>query len=282
MTKDEGNSPALWREVLPLPQAGGHKFDRGHLIVLGGVSMTGAARLAAEAGMRAGAGVCTIVSAGSTREIYLKGAPHVMFEPYRRLGAFARHLADPRRTAVVMGPGAGRERALRRAVLAALKTGKPAVLDADALNVFEGAGDKLFKALHAQCVLTPHEGEFARLFSDLAADTTAEGRVQRAVAAARRAGCVVLLKGAQTVIAAPDGRVVVNDHATPWLATAGAGDVLAGLIGGFLAQGVDSFTAACAAAWIHGEAGLRFGPGLTAPDIVAGIPAVLKAVLPSV
>lgn len=266
------NSPEIWRDILPWPTPGGHKYDRGHLIVLGGVSMTGAARLAAEAGMRAGAGVCTIVSAMKAREIYLKGAPHVMFEPYRRLGEFARHLDDPRRTAVVMGPGAGCERVLRRAVLSALKTGKPAVLDADALSVFAGAADKLCVALHPRCVLTPHEGEFARLFPDMAS----VDRVQRAVAAAERAGCVVLLKGAETVIAAPDGRAVLNDHATPWLATAGAGDVLAGMIGGWLAQGMDCFMASCAAAWIHGEAALRFGPGLTAPDIVAGIPAVLR------
>ena len=266
------NSPEIWRDILPWPTPGGHKYDRGHLIVLGGVSMTGAARLAAEAGMRAGAGVCTIVSAMKAREIYLKGAPHVMFEPYRRLADFARHLDDPRRTAVVMGPGAGRDRALRRAVMSALKTGKPAVLDADALSVFEGAPDKLLEALHPACVLTPHEGEFARLFPDL----TAGDRVRRAVAAAGRAGCVVVLKGAETVIAGPDGRVVVNDHASPWLATAGTGDVLAGIIGGLLAQGMDCFLAACAGVWIHGEAAIRFGPGLTAPDVVAGIPAVLR------
>lgn len=266
------NSPEIWRDFLPRPAPGGHKYDRGQLIVLGGVSMTGAARLAAEAGMRAGAGVCTIVSSMKVREIYLKGAPHVMFEPYRRLGDFARHLDDPRRSAVVMGPGAGREKALRRAVTSALNTGKPAVLDADALSVFAGAADKLCGALHARCVLTPHEGEFARLFPDIASGD----RVQRAVAAAQRVGCVVLLKGAETVIAAPDGRVVVNDHASPWLATAGAGDVLAGMIGGWLAQGMDCYLAACAAAWIHGEAAIRFGPGLTAPDIVAGIPAVLR------
>lgn len=268
------NTPALWRAFLPQPRPGGHKYDRGCLIVLGGVSLTGAARLAAEAGMRAGAGVCTVVSAMSARDIYLKGAPHVMFEPYRRLGDFARHLDDPRRTAVVMGPGAGREKALRRAVVSVLKTGKPAVLDADALTIFEGAADKLLGVLHARCVLTPHEGEFARLFPEIA--TAEADRVRKAVMAAQRAGCVVLLKGAETVIAGPDGRVVVNRHASPWLATAGAGDVLAGVIGGLLAQGMDCFLAACAGAWIHGDAALRFGPGLTAPDIIAGIPAVLR------
>jgi len=271
MTISQKNDPQIWRDVLPRPAAGGHKYDRGHLIVLGGVDMTGAARLAAEAGMRVGAGVCTVVSSMKTKEIYLKGAPHVMFEPYRKLADFAQHLADPRRTAAVVGPGAGRDKALRRAVISTVQTGKPIVLDADALNVFEGHGDELFGALHDRCVLTPHEGEFARLFPDLPGD-----KVDSTVAGAKRAGCVLLLKGPETVIAAPDGRCVVSDHATPWLATAGAGDVLAGIIGGLLAQGMDSFLAACGGAWIHGEAAIRFGPGLTAPDIIAGIPAVLR------
>lgn len=275
MTTVEKNIPELWRDTLPQPQPNGHKYSRGHLIVLGGVEMTGAARLTAEAGMRAGAGVCTIVSSARVRDIYLKGAPHVMFEAYRGLASFARHLEDPRRTAIVMGPGAGRARALRGAVLAALKTGKPAVLDADALNVFEGASEALFQGLHPACILTPHEGEFARLFGSDGGD-----RVERTVQAAKRAGCVVVLKGAQTVIVAPDGRVVVNEHASPWLATAGAGDVLAGIMGGLMApRSMESFDAACAAVWIHGEAGLRFGPGLTAPDLVSGIPAVLRGLL---
>lgn len=271
MTILQKNDLQIWRGFLPHPAAGGHKYDRGQLIVLGGVDMTGAARLAAEAGMRAGAGVCTVVSAMKTKEIYLKGAPHVMFEPYRKLADFSQHMTDTRRTAAVMGPGAGRDKALRRAVISTLQLNKPLVLDADALNVFEGRSEELFGALHERCVLTPHDGEFSRLFPDLKGE-----RVERVVAGAKRAGCVLLLKGPETIIAAPDGRCVVSDHATPWLATAGAGDVLAGIIGGLLAQGMDSFLAACAGAWIHGDAAIRFGPGLTAPDIIAGIPAVLR------
>lgn len=265
------NIPDLWRTQLSQPKATGHKYDRGHLVVLGGVDMTGAARLASEAGMCAGAGVCTIVSSSRVKDIYLKGAPHVMFEPYKRLARFAGHIFDPRRTAAVIGPGAGKRRELRFAVISALRLRKPVVLDADALNVFERRGEELFRVLHKDCVITPHEGEFTRLFPDLRGD-----RINNAVSAARRAGCIVLLKGAETVIASPDGRVVVNDHATPWLATAGAGDVLAGILGGLLAQGMDAFLAACAAVWIHGESARRFGPGLTAPDIIKGIPAVLR------
>ncbi len=271
MSESVSNDPALWRADLRFPGPDTHKYDRGHLVVLGGTRMTGAARLASEAGMRAGAGVCTVVSSADVRDIYLKGAPHVMFEPYERLADFARHLDDPRRTAAVMGPGAGRDddEALRQAVIGALATGKPVALDADALNVFEGCAQRLFDALHAQSVLTPHEGELARLFPGLDGSG-------KAAEAARLAGAVVLLKGASTTIASPDGRTIVNTHATPWLATAGSGDVLAGIIGGFLAQGMDCFMASCAAAWIHGEAGIRFGPGLTAPDIIAGIPGVLR------
>lgn len=271
MATIEKNAPALWSPLLPWPQPEGHKFDRGHLLVLGGDSLTGAARLAAEAGMRAGAGVCSIIAAPQTQAIYLAGAPHIMFAPYQNLADFAGYLADARVTAAIMGPGAGRDAALRAAVVAALRMHRAMVLDADALNVFEDHAGELLQALHPRCVLTPHEGEFARLFPDISGD-----RVVRARSAAQRMGCVLVLKGAQTVIAAPDGRVIVNDHAAPWLATAGAGDVLAGMIGGLLAQGMDPVLAACAAVWIHGEIALRFGPGLIAPDIIAGIPAVLR------
>lgn len=273
MTINKVSSPALWLPDLPHPSKDGHKYDRGHLIVLGGVKMTGAARLVSEAGMRIGAGVCTIVSAMQARDIYLKGAPHVMFEPYEQLSKFPLHLKDVRRTAFVAGPGAGQDDSeiLRQALLGALGTRKPAVLDADALNVFEDYPERLFGALNEGCVLTPHEGEFTRLFSGLDGS-----REKKAMAAARQSGAIVLLKGAQTVIAHPDGRIVLNDHSSPWLATAGAGDVLAGMIGGLLAQKMDSFMACCAASWIHGEAAIRFGPGLTAPDLVTQIPPILR------
>ncbi|QQG35286.1 MAG: NAD(P)H-hydrate dehydratase [Micavibrio aeruginosavorus] len=270
------NDPDLWQGELPRPAQDGHKYDRGHLIVLGGVDMTGAARLTSEAAMRIGCGVCTIVSAPECKDIYLKGAPHVLFEPYEQLRKFPLHLKDSRRTAFVMGPGAGQheDEALRQAVLGAVATRKPAVLDADALNVFADYPERLFSALNEHCVLTPHEGEFARLFPDLDGS-----REKRAAAAARQSGAVVLLKGAQTVIATPQGDLVVNDHASPWLATAGAGDVLAGMVGGLMAQGMDVPMAAAAAVWMHGEAALRYGPGLTAPDIIQELRGVLADLL---
>lgn len=271
----EINNPDLWQDELPRPSRDGHKYDRGHLIVLGGTDMTGAARLASEAGMRIGCGVCTVVSSATVKDIYLKGAPHVMFEPYEQLGKFPLHLKDSRRTAAILGPGAGAydEEGLRQAVLGSLSSGRAIVLDADALNVFEGQADRLFKATSnaASVVMTPHEGEFERLFPDIDGS-----REKRATLAAKRAGAVILLKGAETVIAHPDGDLIVNRHASPWLATAGAGDVLAGMVGGLLAQKMPIFMASAAAAWMHGEAAIRFGAGLTAPDIVAGIPAILR------
>lgn len=196
-----------------------------------------------------------------------------MFEPYKNLSDFPSHFLDARRTTCIIGPGAGKDNAeeLRTAVLGVLKLKKPVLLDADALNVFESMTDELFPALHENCVLTPHEGEFLRLFPHLKGT-----REERAAQAAKLSGANVLLKGAETVIASPSGEIIVNDHATPWLATAGAGDVLAGMIGGLLAQGMASFKACGAAAWLHGEAGIKLGAGLVAPDIITAIPEIIK------
>jgi NAD(P)H-hydrate epimerase len=257
------NTPDLWRSKIPVPSPDGHKYDRGHLIVVGGSRLTGAARLAGEAAMRMGAGLCTIVADPKAQLTYQEGAPHLMFEPMS-----AQFLDDPRRNAVVIGPGADEE-GLRELVLEILATGKAAVLDASALTCFKDDRQALVKALHSGAVLTPHEGEFKRLFPDLPG----------APEAAKLTGATVLLKGAETVIASPAGQVIVNRHASPYLATAGSGDVLAGMIGGLLAQGVEGFDAACMAAWMHGEAALRHGPGLVAPDLVAGIPAVLAELI---
>ncbi len=267
------NNIQFWVSDLPKLDKDAHKYDRGHLIVLGGINMTGAARLASEAAMHMGCGLCTIVSSEEVKTIYLSGAPHVMFEPYKNLHDFPSHFSDARRTACIIGPGAGKDNAeeLRTAVLGVLKLNKPVVLDADALNVFEGMVDKLFPALHGNCVLTPHEGEFSRLFPNLKGT-----REERAVQAAKLSGANVLLKGAETVIASPSGEIIVNDHATPWLATAGAGDVLAGIIGGLLAQGMPPFKASAAAAWVHGEAGIKLGAGLVAPDIIAAISEIMQ------
>jgi NAD(P)H-hydrate epimerase len=260
------NDPALWRGLVPRPAADGHKYDRGHVIVFGGARLTGAARMAAQAAMRAGAGLCTVVAPAGAAMVYRSDAPHIMVEEWTDIPV---HLADARRNAVIYGPGM--EGDVRNDVLAVLAAKRATVLDAGALTSFAGRAGDLFVGLHPGCVLTPHEGEFERLFGTLPGN-----RVEQAVAAADKAGCVVLLKGAETVIAGAGHAPVVNGHATPYLATAGAGDVLAGLIAGLMAQGMGAFDAACAGAWIHGEAALRFGPGLVAMDLIAGIPPVLK------
>jgi NAD(P)H-hydrate epimerase len=186
------------------------------------------------------------------------------------VAAFSRLIADPRLNAVLLGPGSGVTRTTRDAVLAALRAGKSTVLDADALTTFEKARERLFSAISAPCILTPHEGEFRRLFAPEG------GKLARARRAAAESGAVVILKGADTVIAAPDGRAAINANAPPELATAGSGDVLAGLCLGLLAQGMPAFEAAAAAVWLHGEAARTFGPGLIAEDLSESLPSVMR------
>ena len=264
------NEPALWEGALRWPQPGDHKYSRGHAVIAGGAEMTGAARLAARAAMRIGAGMVSVLCPPEARAVYAAALTGPLVVAAEDAAEFAAYLGDARRTASLVGPGAGLGEATRRTALAALGSGKPAVLDADALTVFADAPKTLFAAIGA-AILTPHEGEFARLF-DAAGD-----KPRRARAAAARSGAVVLLKGADTAIAAPDGRLAINANAPPDLATAGAGDVLAGLALGLLAQGLPPFEAASAAAWIHGEAAAGFGPGLIAEDLPELVPPVLRA-----
>ncbi len=265
------NHPDLWRVQLPRPGTSDNKFRRGHAIVWGGSQMTGAARLAARAARRVGAGLVTIAAHPDVFAIYAADAPGNLVMPVVEAADFQDVLADERRNAVLVGPGAGVNEETRQRALAALEAGKSCVLDADALTVFQDDPRELFDAIHGPCAMTPHEGEFARLF-------TVEGdKPTRARAAAAESGAVILLKGADTTIAAPDGRVAINANAPPELATAGSGDVLAGLILGLLTQGMAPFEAACAAAWMHGAAAAAFGPGLIAEDLPEGLPAVLRA-----
>lgn len=270
------NTPQLWKSLLPRPTGESHKYTRGHAVVLGGSRLTGAARLVSEAATRAGAGLCTIACDDSAKSIYQCGAPHILVESYSSLARFSDHLADARRNAVLLGPGAGLEdkAALKEAVLGTLARKRATVLDADAISAFADIPSRLMAALNSNCVLTPHEGEFKHLFPQIEGSKT-----ERALSAAKASRAVVLLKGAETAIAAPDGRLVLNNHASPYLATAGSGDVLAGIILGLLAQGMPAFDAACAGAWLQGEASLRLGPGMVAPDLIATLPAVLKDVL---
>ncbi|MGQ3297982.1 NAD(P)H-hydrate dehydratase [Reyranella sp.] len=269
------NAPALWAHLLRRGDIGDHKYARGHLTILGGPHATGAARLAALSARRVGAGLVTIAGFRSTMTTYQAAEPGNLVVEVDDGPMFAHLLQDERRNAVLIGPGSGVIDRTKDAVLAALGARRRVVLDADAITVFSGDPHVLFGRIAGPTVLTPHEGEFRRLFPDLAGEPGKLDRVRRAAA---RSGATVLLKGPDTVIAEPDGRAVINVHASPALATAGSGDVLAGLIGGLLAQGFTPFAAASAAAWLHGECALQFGlHGLIAEDLPAQLPRVLHS-----
>jgi len=265
------NTPDLWRAALPGLRATTNKYHRGHALILGGAVLTGAARLSALAAMRIGAGLLTVAAPRAAWSVYAGTLVSAMVQPMDDVADFKALLADSRRNAILIGPGAGLGDATREAVLASLATGRAMVIDADAITSFADDPARLFAAISGPCVLTPHEGEFSRLF------TTTGDKLSRARAAAALSGAVVLLKGSDTVIAAPDGRAVINANAPATLATGGSGDVLAGMITGLLAQGMPAFDAACAAAWLHGAAAASFGVGLIAEDLPGLIPAVLAS-----
>ena len=262
------NAPALWRGLMPGPEAVDHKYSRGHALVVGGDGThSGAARLAARAALRAGAGLVTVHAPETALPVYASQLTAVMVASLDDLGAA---LADERRNALLIGPGCGVSPATRARTLQALGAGKRCVLDADALTAFQEEPAALFEALGSDAVLTPHEGEYRRLFAH-------EGdKLSRARAAAAECGAVVVLKGADSVIAAPDGRAAINANAPPTLATAGSGDVLAGFILGLLAQEMPAFEAAAAGVWLHGAAAAAFGPGLIAEDLSESLPSVLR------
>ncbi len=265
------NGPDLWGDAFPWPRLEDHKYTRGHLLVAGGVAMSGAARLAVRAARRVGAGLVTVASGPEALPMYSADAPGVLTLPFATADEFAEILKDERKNAVLAGPGAGVNRTTHDLVLAAAAAGRSLVLDADALTAFGDDPALLFRAIRdVPAVLTPHQGEFSRLFR-LSGD-----KLARAREAALAAGAVVLLKGADTVVAAPDGRAAINANAPPTLATAGSGDVLAGLVAGLLAQGMPAFEAACAGCWLHGAAAESYGPGLIAEDICESIPAALR------
>ena len=264
------NDPALWLTTLPRPHDGGNKYTRGHALLWGGWPMTGAARMAARAAARAGAGLTTIAVPEQALPVYAAALTSIMVRPVAAPDDFDRILADPRLSALLIGPGAGVGAETRARVLAMLETGRPMVLDADALTVFEADPAALDRAIIGPCVLTPHDGEFRRLF-DPAGD-----KLTRTRAAARRSKAVIILKGTDTVIAAPDGRAVINANAPATLGTAGSGDVLGGIVLGLLTQGMDPFLAAVAAVWMHGVAADGFGPGLIAEDLPDLLPGVLR------
>jgi ADP-dependent NAD(P)H-hydrate dehydratase / NAD(P)H-hydrate epimerase len=266
------NGPQLWLERFPWPTPATHKHSRGRMgVVSGELWMTGAARMAARAGLRVGAGVVRLFCREETFAVNAAHAEAVILKRYD--GEQDLEAAGHELDSMVIGPGAGLEDQTRLNVLALARTGAALLIDADAITVFKNRPDDLFTMLDRDDVLTPHEGEFERLFPSALGQGN---RVGAAREAAARAGSIVMLKGSETVVAAPDGRVAVNRSGSPWLATAGSGDVLAGFVGGLVAQGMDSFDAACAGAWIHAQAAEAFGPGLIAEDLPDLAPPVLR------
>jgi hydroxyethylthiazole kinase-like uncharacterized protein yjeF len=275
------NVPDLWRGSFPVPRVDGHKYGRGHAVVVSGpITTTGAARLAARGALRGGAGLVTVASPKDALAVNAGALTAIMVREVDGASAFSAMIANPRFNACVIGPGAGVGEPTRDLVLAALAAPRGVVLDADALTSFAGAPEELFQAIKAigedRVVLTPHDGEFPRLFSDMSNKHPLRSKLERVRMAAERSGAVVLLKGPDTVVASPDGRAAIAANAPPWLATAGAGDVLAGIIGAMLAQGALAFEAACIGVWMHGEAASEAGPGLIAEDLPEVLPAVFR------
>ncbi|MFG1298811.1 NAD(P)H-hydrate dehydratase [Xanthobacter sp. V3C-3] len=272
------NMPNLWRDAFPVPATMGHKYDRGHAVVVSGGPWTcGAARLAARGALRAGAGLVTVALPPDALPLHGASYAAIMPRPMADAADLAALLADRRLGTVVVGPGLGAGDHARALVEAAVD-GRRLVLDADALTSYAGVPWALaaLAARSAGMIVTPHDGEFARMFRGDAAVLDAQSKLARARAAAARLGAVVVLKGPDTVVAAPDGRAAIAENAPPFLATAGAGDVLAGIAGGLLAQAMPPFDAACAAVWLHGEAAQSAGPGLVADDLPEALRPVLS------
>lgn len=275
------NDPSVgWGAKLTPKSPDSHKYDHGHVVVCGGRKMTGAGCLAAISALRMGAGLCTIVSAAESLDVYRNFSPSLIVEHGEEIARFKEHLRDVRRNAVVIGPGAGQDNpgGLRKAVLDAIQIEprRTCILDADALTVFANDPRVLHHATGSHCVLTPHEGEFEKLFPDLVGP-----RADRAQAAALKTKAIIVLKGPETIIASPEGGCFINTNGSGALATAGTGDVLAGMIAGLAArncEGLSLFGAVAAAVWMHAEAGSRFGPGLISADIPDLLPSLWQDV----
>ena len=273
------NVPALWRALFPQPKLDGHKYSRGHAVVVSGpMFMTGAARLAARAVLRVGAGLVTVAAARDAIPVLAASLTAVMVRQAAGAKGLTQLLEDKRMNAVLLGPGQGVGPAARNMVMAAAKAGRSLVLDADVITSFARQAPALAKVLKPahEGVLTPHEGEFSRLFSGQKEIIEKPSKIERTRTAAKAMQQVVLLKGADTVVAAPDGRAAIAANAPADLATAGAGDVLAGFVTGLLAQGMPAFEAACAAVWLHGECGQLAGRGLISEDLPEALPHVLR------
>lgn len=269
------NGPDLWLPALPQPGPLDHKFSRGHALVIGSSEMPGAGRLASLAARRIGVGMLSVAAPAATLPLYLADQPGIIARPATRPEDYVEILMDRRISGVLVGSGLVPDAAAREAVLTSLAAGRPAVVDGGGLTAFADRPDDLFILGRPDMVLTPHEGEFTRLFPDLGPELGKPDRVRRAAA---RANSVVVLKGADTVVADPstDSPIVISGEASPYLATAGSGDVLAGLILGLLSQNMPAYQAAASGVWFHAEAGLAIGPGLIAEDLPGQIPALLR------
>jgi hydroxyethylthiazole kinase-like uncharacterized protein yjeF len=273
--KTFANEPPLWLPHFPWPKPEGHKYGRGHAVVVSGpLHSTGAARLGARGALRAGAGLVTVASPRDALRVNASALTAIILREVDDARALANLLADERKNAVLIGPGIGVGEGTRAMVLAALGSSAAVVLDADAITSFADDPAKLFGAISrcaAPVVLTPHDGEFARLFGDIDGS-----KLSRARKASSRSGATILLKGADTVVATPDGTASINATTSAWLATAGTGDVLAGMVLGLLAQRMPPFETTSAAVWLHGKAAWEFGPGLIAEDVPEMLPKVLR------
>jgi hydroxyethylthiazole kinase-like uncharacterized protein yjeF len=275
------NDPAVWGHLFPFPTTEGHKYSRGHAVVVSGaMASTGAARLAARAALRAGAGLVTIASPHDALAVNAAASFAVMVREAEGAEGLKALLSDPRINTVVIGPGGGVGPEMRDKVRVALAGKRTVILDADALTSFGDNPKELFtnhtNHPESTTIHTPHEGEFHRTFNWLSKIPSVKQKLEACLAASHETAGIVILKGADTVVAAPDGRAMIADNAPPWLATAGAGDVLAGLIAGLCAQGMPAFEASAAAVWLHGEAAREFGPGLIAEDLTEALPKVYR------
>lgn len=264
------NTPTLWKHHFPSPQPTGHKYTRGHLMVIAGEDMTGAPRLAAEASRRIGAGMTTLLCPESVKSLYQVNTLGTLVKPYTTHKDFTEAITQETVHGLLIGPGLLPNDDTKALVEIALKTKKRIVLDAGALSCFQNHKDHLMALLHNACVLLPHEGEFKRLFEPY------ETKIETTLKAAKESQVTLLLKGADTVIASPDGTCYINTNAPPSLATAGTGDVLAGLVGGLMVQGSTPLVSTAAAAWIQAESARLFGRGLIAEDLLQEIPHVLQ------